>query len=241
MRSINRTIYFLICVFGLLQVHGIYSQPTKSPNSLQNLNLNSLPNPKTVKPPLFPHKSFIIIDPGHGGHDVGTQSISKPRYQEKSFNLVTAQFVKSYLQHMGYRVIMTREEDKFVSLDRRAKFSNEQKPALFLSIHFNSASNAEAQGVEVFYFQSKENKLRTAKSKYLAQTVLKQVLFKTGAKSRGVKHGNFAVIRETQMPAVLVEAGFLTNENELQRIKDPAYLKKIAKGIVDGIDEYLKT
>ena len=187
-------------------------------------------NPLAASPPLISTPCLIVVDPGHGGHDVGTQSVSKPRYQEKSFNLVTAKFVKNYLEQLGYQVAMTREEDRFLSLERRARFANEKKPALFV-----------AQGIEVFYYPSLSDKKRATKSRCLAQLVLKQLLMRTTAKSRGVKQGNFAVIRETQMAAILVESGFLTNESELQKIKEPTYLKKIAKGITDGIDNYLRT
>jgi N-acetylmuramoyl-L-alanine amidase len=192
-----------------------------------------------IKPPLLVQNFAIMIDPGHGGHDIGTQSISKPRYQEKSLNLVTAKFVRDFLQQLGYQVLLTREEDKFVSLEKRAKMANECKPVLFVSIHYNSAPSAEAQGIEVFFYQSKEPKGRALKSKRLAQIVLKNVLAETQAKSRGVKHGNFLVIRETNMPAILVEGGFVTNEAELQNLKDPTYLKRLAWGIVRGIEEYL--
>jgi N-acetylmuramoyl-L-alanine amidase len=191
-----------------------------------------------INPPLLVQNFLIVIDPGHGGHDTGTQSISKPRYQEKSLNLVTAQFVKGFLQQLGYQVFMTREDDTFISLDKRAQLANEKKPTLFVSIHYNSAPNAEAQGVEVFFYQSKDKKERTLKSKRLAQAILKNVLVHTQAKSRGVKQANYAVIRETNMPAVLVEGGFVTNEAELQNLKDPTYLKKLAWGIVRGIEEY---
>lgn len=215
------------------------------------LNLSKLPSWQAgqessstttkIKPPLFVQNVSIMIDPGHGGHDIGTQSISKPRYQEKSLNLVTAKFVIDYLQQLGYRVLITREKDRFVSLEKRANMANEQKPTLFVSIHYNSAPSAEAQGVEVFFYQAKDKdaKERTLKSKRLAQAVLKNVLAETKAKSRGVKHGNFLVIRQTTMPAILVEGGFVTNEAELQNLKDPTYLKRLAWGIVRGIEEYL--
>lgn len=213
------------------------------------LNLSKLPSWQTaqestsnttkIKPPLFVQNVTIMIDPGHGGHDIGTQSISKPRYQEKSLNLVTAKFVNEFLQQLGYRVLITREKDKFVSLEKRASMANEQKPTLFVSIHYNSAPSAEAQGVEVFFYQAKEMKERTLKSKRLAQAVLKNILAETQAKSRGVKHGNFLVIRQTTMPAILVEGGFVTNEAEMQNLKDPTYLKRLAWGIVRGIEEYL--
>ena len=194
-----------------------------------------------VKPPLLVQDCLILIDPGHGGHDVGTQSISKPRYQEKSFNLTTAHFVKRYLQRLGYRVLMTREEDKFVSLEKRAQFANDQKPTLFVSIHYNSAPSAEAQGVEVFFYLSKDpsQKERLLQSKRLAHAVLKHVVACTHAKSRGVKQADYAVIRQTTMPAILIEGGFVTNQEELQHLKDPTYLRRIAWGIVRGIEEYL--
>lgn len=197
------------------------------------------PKRAMIKPPLIVQNYLIVIDPGHGGHDAGTQSISKPRYQEKSLNLVTAQFIKSFLQQLGYQVYMTRESDTFISLDKRAQIANEKMPTLFVSVHYNSAPSSEAQGIEVFFYQSKELKERTLKSKKLAHAILKNVISQTQAKSRGVKEANYAVIRETNMPAVLVEGGFVSNEEELQNLKDPTYLKKLAWGIVRGIEEYL--
>lgn len=234
----------LFSVICLINSVGLQAQSIRpSP-----LNLSKLPSlhtgqetqsTTTIRPPLFVQNFSIVIDPGHGGHDIGTQSISKPRYQEKSLNLVTAKFVRDYLQQLGYQVIMTREKDKFVSLEKRAKMANDIKPTLFVSIHYNSAPIVEAQGIEVFFYQSKENKDRSLKSKRLAQAVLKNVLATTNAKSRGVKDGNFLVIRQTAMPAILVEGGFVSNEAELQKLKDPTYLKRLAWGIVRGIEEYL--
>ncbi|MCE2983950.1 MAG: N-acetylmuramoyl-L-alanine amidase [Parachlamydia sp.] len=235
---------FLILLFFssplALSADGIFPHPahTKS-HPIKKLYKAKQGMSKTAPPLLMP-KSLIVVDPGHGGQDTGTQSVSKPRYLEKSFNLVTAQFVATYLKQLGYRVLMTRETDTFISLEKRAEMANEQKPALFVSIHYNSAPSAEAQGIEVFYYHSKEDKVRNQKSKKLAQMVLKNVLGETSAKSRGVKHGNYAVIRETNMPAVLIEGGFLTNEAELLKLKDPGYLKKIAWGIVKGIEEYMQ-
>jgi N-acetylmuramoyl-L-alanine amidase len=186
-------------------------------------------------------KTLIVIDPGHGGQDYGTESKTSPKYHEKSLNLTTALMLKDYLQKMGYSVSMTRSVDKFIELKKRADFANDQDPALFVSVHYNSAPSKEAEGIEIYYYRSTENKLRTSDSKHLAEVILKKVLNNTEAKSRGVKHGNFAVIRETQMPAVLVEGGFVTSEDELRRLKDPAYLKRIAWGIAEGVNEYLKS
>jgi len=181
---------------------------------------------------------LIIIDPGHGGEDQGTKSLVKPVYTEKNLNLKTAKFLSDFLENNGFQTLLTRTDDTFVPLKERATFANERRPLLFVSIHFNAAPSTEAKGVEVFYFKSEENKNRTKASQALAGYILGDVLGITKAPSRGVKHGNYAVIRETDMPAVLVEGGFLTNKEDLQKLKDPAYLKMVAKGIADGIDKW---
>ena len=186
------------------------------------------------------HRPLVVIDPGHGGEDFGTQSNSKPRYQEKHLNLATARLLKTYLNQMGFATVMTRSKDVFIALDKRAEFANDQNPALFISVHFNSAPSPEAEGVEVFYYRSEKDTERSKKSKDLSKKILDKIITTCQAKSRGVKHGNFAVIRLTNMPAVLVEGGFLTNDSEMQKIKDPAYLKKLAWSMAQGIQAYLK-
>lgn len=229
--------FLCLLISGWLQAEPPGRLPLNLPKNFGGRPLRQ--NPVMIKPPLLMKNLLIVIDPGHGGHDIGTQSISKPRYQEKSLNLVTALFIKTFLLQLGYQVSLTREDDTFISLARRAEMANEKKPTLFVSVHYNSAPSAEAQGIEVFYYPSMDKKAREYKSKILAQAVLKNVLIHTKAKSRGVKPGNFAVIRKTDMPAVLIEGGFLTNESELQNLKDPVYLKKLAWGIVRGLEEYV--
>lgn len=184
---------------------------------------------------------LIVIDPGHGGEDFGTHSHLKPRYEEKFLNLSTARMLNEYLHKMGYQTVMTRNDDIFIPLLTRANFANTQQPVLFISVHFNSAPSRDAQGIEVYFYEKDKNKERVNKSKKLAENVLKSVVQQTKAKSRGVKHGNFAVIRETLMPAILVEGGFLTNEEEMNKIKDPNYLKRLALGMAKGIDHYLNS
>jgi len=185
-------------------------------------------------------KGLIVIDAGHGGKDLGAESDKAPKYQEKIYTLTTAKMLESYLKRQGYRTVMTRNDDFFVSLSERAKFANGQHPILFVSVHYNSAPKKQAHGVEVYYYRSDTDKERSSASKKLAQADLDNVIAQTEAKSRGVKHGNFAVIRETNMPAILIEGGFLSNDEELKKIKRGAYQKKIAWGIVQGIEKYLK-
>lgn len=187
-----------------------------------------------------PPSRLIVIDPGHGGEDFGTHSLSKPRYEEKYLNMTTSLMLRDILHEMGYETVLTRTDDTFIPLSERAIFANMRSPLLFVSVHYNSAPSKEAKGIEVYYYQSEADLKRTEKSKRLASFVLDKVIAGTQAKSRGVKHGNFAVIRETRMPAILIEGGFLTNYDEMQKIKNPDYLKALAFGIAQGIDRYVK-
>lgn len=209
-----------------------YALPEYIPPAPEDEPVALIPPPSTAP--------LVVVDAGHGGKDLGTESTKEPKYQEKILNLITAKFVSQNLQKMGYRVVMIRKDDTFISLDKRAEMANNLKPALFVSVHYNSAPSEQADGIEVFYYKSDTDKSRTTASKKLGDEVLKQVIAQTNARSRGVKHGNLAVVRETNMPAILVEGGFLTNPDERRNIMDTAYQKKIALGIAKGIDKYLK-
>ncbi len=184
-------------------------------------------------------KNIIVLDPGHGGDDYGTNSNGNPKFYEKYLNLSTTLIVKAFLEQKGYTVRLTRTNDTFIPLDERAEFANRLGAQLFVSIHYNSAPSKDAEGLEVFYYLDKENATRTEESKRLAKCALEQIIHQTGVKSRGVKQANFAVIRKTDMPAILIEGGFLTNEKEMEKIKTSAYQKQLAQGITHGITDYL--
>jgi N-acetylmuramoyl-L-alanine amidase len=181
-------------------------------------------------------KSLIILDPGHGGLDEGAKVNT---FMEKKISLTTALLTKKHLEELGYRVIMTRNRDIALPLQRRVSIANKTKGSLFVSVHFNSSPSVEAQGIEIFYYDSKEM-WRTRASKRLASCILHRVIDQTEATSRGVKQGNFHVIRETDMPAVLVEGGFITNRDERGKLRDRDYLDRLAVGIAQGIDKYMK-
>lgn len=183
------------------------------------------------------YKGKILIDPGHGGDDCGTEAGEKQKYREKNLTLSTSRQLKKNLQQLGYQVILSRDSDIFISLADRVQLSQDEMPDLFVSIHFNSAPNPSAQGIEVYYYRAIQE--RAPASRKLAEEILNSVVKKTGAKSRGVKHGNFAVIRDTAVPAVLIEGGFLTNREELNKIKESNYMKKLSIGIAQGIDSFM--
>lgn len=183
---------------------------------------------------------LIVVDAGHGGHDLGTNSNKTPIYEEKTLTLQTAKLVNENLKLLGYRTKMVRTDDTFIELKKRAEIANRCGARLFVSVHYNSAPKPASHGIEVFYYKAKGECPRASKSRKLADSVLAETIRLTEAKNRGVKHGNFAVIRETEIPAVLIEAGFLTNADERKKIMGKAYQKKIAWGIARGIDEYIK-
>jgi len=182
-------------------------------------------------------KPLIFIDPGHGGLNLGAV-IKKPRMEEKRYCLITAHYVKRYLEQLGYRVSLTRSRDFFVPLKRRVFLANRAKAGIFLSIHYNSSKNRKARGVEIFYNKAKNR--RGYVSKLLAKSVINKMVFRTKIKSRGVKTGNYLVLRETKMPSILIEAGFLTNLEDRKNIRRRDYLQKIARGIAEGVDRFVK-
>ena len=194
-----------------------------------------VPAPVAKIPP--PDAKLVVLDPGHGGYDLGAKMSS---CDEKSLALSTALLTKKHLLELGYRVILTRSRDIFLSLERRTEIANQTKSKIFVSIHFNAAKSLTAKGIEIFFCHS-QDKIRAHASKNLASKVLKKMIDHTSSENRGVKEGNFFVIRETLMPAILVEAGFMTHPEELHLLKDIVYRDKIARGISEGIDAYFKS
>lgn len=181
----------------------------------------------------------VVIDPGHGGRNKGTCS-KTPFCEEKRVCLQTARLVKKYLDQLGYHVVMTRNSDSFIPLPRRVEIASQSSTSIFVSIHYNHAKNPQAHGVEIFYYDSKQNPSRASSSRHLAEAIMPGVIKRTEAHSRGVKKGNFYVLRENSVPSILIEGGFLSNPQECAKVKDPKYQDQIARGIADGIDRYLK-
>ena len=184
-----------------------------------------------------PVRPLIILDAGHGGLDKGAR-IRYPYCEEKKMTLTTTLLTKKYLEKLGYIVSLTRSRDFFVPIKRRILVANKTRSEVFVSIHFNSAPSRVARGIEVFYCEGQKQK--SIASKKLATEILKRSIFCTKTYSRGVKRAKFSVIRETRMPACLIEGGFLTNPREREFLRQPQYLEKLAKGIAEGIDRYCK-
>lgn len=175
---------------------------------------------------------IICIDPGHGGKDPGAVN---GKYQEKNFNLDIAEKLAFFLESEGeFEIIFTRTEDVYVSLEDRCKIANKSKCDLFISIHINSATNPAANGIETLCYEEFQ-------SKNLAKYIQKALISATGAKDRGVKITNMLyVLNNTKMPAVLIEAGFISNQEDLYSLVDDDYQDKIAGAIALGICDYFQ-
>ncbi len=180
---------------------------------------------------------LIILDPGHGGSDNGAEV---RKLQEKKITLLAALYTKNKLEELGYRVLLTRKKDTYISLPKRVSIANRTEGVLFVSIHCNAAPNHLAQGLEIYYCKG-EDKTRSLSSFSLADNLLQTIVKETDCCSRGVKTGRFYVIRETLMPAVLIEIGFLTNYDEWASMRKKSYLEKTAKGIALGVDAYVRS
>ncbi len=172
----------------------------------------------------------VIIDPGHGGHDSGGQW---GKVYEKHLALDTSIRLESHLKKMGYNTILTRRSDYFVSLPSRMQAANKYRNAIFISIHYNYTWKQQVSGIETFYHNQASHQL--------AKDVHKGVMSRTKVVDRGVKYARYYVIRNTPMPAVLVEGGFVSNSNERSRMKTAWFRDAIARGIADGVQRFRKS
>lgn len=177
---------------------------------------------------------LIVIDAGHGGEDNGC---FRGDAVEKDINLRIAVHIKEQLNALGYEVLMTREGDEMVSLEERVRIANENGATLYISIHQNACEEeaSDACGIETYYNADGESD-----SKRLAQLMQQQLTNNTDARDRDIlENENLYVIRETNMPACLVETGFLSNKEERGLLVAEDYQKQLASSIVSGVELYL--
>jgi N-acetylmuramoyl-L-alanine amidase len=167
----------------------------------------------------------VVIDAGHGGHDRG--GIPGQRIAEKDMTLDVAQRLRNVLAAKGYHVVMTRDSDVFVPLPTRVAIANSQRNAIFVCIHFNATQRAGAGGIETYFYSRDSLPLASAVHYYVAG----------GAPSsnRGVRRRGYYVLRRTNVPAVLVECGFLTNPTEAAYAQSASYRQKLADEIAAGV------
>jgi N-acetylmuramoyl-L-alanine amidase len=167
----------------------------------------------------------VVIDAGHGGYDRG--GIPGQRVSEKDMTLDVARRLKSVLAASGYRVVMTRDSDVFVPLGTRCAIANSNRNAIFVSVHFNSATRRGASGIETYFYNRDSLSLASAIHHYVAGG--------GPSENRGVRRRGYYVLRRTNMPSVLVECGFLTNPTEAAYAQNVSYRQKLAEAIAAGV------
>ncbi len=195
------------------------------------------PTPAPSAPNVNASSKLVVIDAGHGGSDGGASgTYGGNAIYEKNLTLAIAKKVQSILLEKGCTVVMTRDGDTYPELYDRSELANEKNAAIFVSVHINSVDGASsAHGTEVYYSTQNNGDSYGATSENLAENILKEMISLTGARNRGVKTANHVVTRTSNMPAALVEVGFISNEEELGKMLDETYQWSAAQGIANGI------
>lgn len=200
--------------------------------------------PKVQTPPVPKSFALVVLDPGHGGQDSGT---IKGDLIEKDLTLDVAQRVDRLLQLRGVNTMFTRNDDTYVSLADRAAIANGQNDCVFVSIHFDAAKPT-ATGIETYYAVHQVSSLSflqplsldslNVESQSLAKFVQDALVTRTQAINRGTSAQQFFVIANVLHPAILVEGGFLTNADDMNKIGAEYYRDQLANAITDGVMRY---
>lgn len=192
----------------------------------------------------------VFLDPGHGGKDPGAVYYNT---NEKDLTMQVYQKLRKELQGLGYTVLSSRDSDVYVDfVTERSKMANNTNSDIFISIHFNASGSpaSNRSGIQTYSYEeaagypSKINPYwhnhpdRISESNRLAADIHSSLLAETGAKDAGLLQSSFAVLRETDKPAVLLELGYIDNFNENQQIRSDAYQNRLVAGIVKGIQKY---
>lgn len=234
----------------------VLSHPIRTEGS--NLMISSIDMRKLVDPVLRPRFSpknklrTVVIDPGHGGHDAGAVSAFA---KEKDLNLAVARKLRRLLESQGYRVVMTRDGDYFLTLQQRVDIANRVPDSIFVSIHHNSGRRA-ASGIETFTLAPQGTTSPFARSRRyadlagndqdseniaLATAVHSRAIRGSGAIDRGIQRARFSVLCTIRRPAILFEGGFVSNPTECQRMTTNKYQNMLAHSICQGIVAYNNT
>ena len=197
------------------------------------------------------YNKVIFLDPGHGGKDPGANYLG---VKEKDLTLQVSQQLKERLENLGYKVIMSRSTDVYVDfVTKRSEMANETNADMFISIHFNATGlgeNSSRSGIQTYTYlptgniasvinkKWHDNPVRLERSKKLGSYIHQSVLATTHAKDDGLLAMSFAVLRETNKPAVLLELGYIDNLEESQKVRTKEYQQKLVDGITQGIQKY---
>jgi N-acetylmuramoyl-L-alanine amidase len=214
-----------------------------------------------IHPVLFPARSkpprrikVVALDPGHGGKDPGNQEGSQ---LEKDYTLRLAKEIRSRLSQHGIKVVLTRDSDKFIPLERRPAWAGEQGADVLLSLHFNATSRPDnrLKGVEVYCLTPEEARStaghgegiptrgclgnrQDTRNALLAYQVHKSMVTSLDVDDLGLRRARWMVLRNAEMPAILIEGGYMSDPQEARRIYSPTHCQQLAQAIIDGLLAY---
>lgn len=171
----------------------------------------------------------ICVDPGHGGSDPG--AVGPSGAKEKDINLDIALRLKSLFDERGVLCMLTRDKDEDVELEPRCRIANNGAAEVFVSIHCNAAASRDAYGTEVYCFPG------STKGYQLAKCISNELLPIVPV-MRGIKEAEFYVLKNTIMPAVLVEVGFISNYTEEKALQSEGYRQLLAEAVGKGVYAY---
>ena len=237
-------VFFMTLVTGVYTFMEISALAAPEKVSVQVKEMEAPEEPETSEKEIIPEKTvevkeeqerpLIVVDAGHGGEDSGCVGYG---VYEKDINLQIAMRVKRRLEEQGFRVMMPRETDEFLSVEERVELANSYQADAYVSIHQNTyeGSDKSVNGIEMWYDGADGSR----DNERLARLIHEETIRSTGANERVLWDiADLCVTNRTLMPACLIETGFLTNKEECRRLSTAEYQEQIAEGIVEGIELY---
>jgi N-acetylmuramoyl-L-alanine amidase len=211
---------------------GLFSgSPPSTTIPVPSVNIPPRPLPRPLPRRNTDGRQVVIIDPGHGGPDPGAIGIGG--MYEKEIVLDISRQVAAILEQQGVQAIMTRTDDTDLDLEPRVALAEQVNATIFVSIHANaiSMSRPDVNGLEIYYYDSGEN---------LARHMRDVILQSVSMRDRGVRSARFYVLRRTSMPAILIETGYVTGDEDAANFSNPAFRRQMAEAIARGILSYIR-
>lgn len=204
------------------------------------------PPPSPPPPPVFPRQPIVCVDPGHGGNDPG--AVGAQGETEKALVLAYGLELRTALARRGVKVVMTREADVFIPLGSRADISNNARADAFVSVHANAAASKLANGAWVIHddMTTQQAGVNLANKVFTRMAAVPEIMDADVARevfpdrSPWVGGRNLAVVSQTACPAILVELGFMTNEDDLRQLEKPDQRARVVEAIAEGVLDFLK-
>lgn len=237
MRALTAVCAISILTLLILAGRGIYRLFHKEKQETMAVTDEQMELIDELKAQMKGKELTLILDAGHGGNDVGT---GDPDYYEKDINMDIVRQMKELLEYCGVHVILTRDGDQTVALQERSALANESEADWFVSVHCNYCEeDASVAGLECYYW------FNSAEGQAFAEKIVETAAESGEINVRGTKTEDFHVLRETNIPAVLIETGYISNREDRKNLYDSDYQKTLSlylvKGIIEGFVQSAET